>query len=116
MKQIDVQNAFLHGFLSEEVYMQQPPNFIHPFLPHHICRLHKALYGLNQAPRVWFSRLSTKLLDLGFIGSKADTSLFTLHSPSAIIFILIYVDDIIITSSVPLAIDALLQQLKLNLL
>jgi hypothetical protein len=114
MKQIDVQNAFLHGFLSEEVYMQQPPGFIHPSLPHHICRLHKALYGLKQAPRAWFSRLSTKLLDLGFIGSKADSSLFTLHSSSATVFILIYVDDIIITSSVPSAIDALLQQLKLE--
>jgi hypothetical protein len=114
MKQIDVQNAFLHGFLSEEVYMQQPPGFIHPSLPHHICRLHKALYGLKQAPRAWFSRLSTKLLDLGFIGSKADSSLFTLHSPSATVFILIYVDDIIITSSVPSAIDALLHQLKLE--
>jgi hypothetical protein len=63
--------------------MQQSPGFIHHFMPHHICRLHKALYGLKQAPRAWFSRLSTKLLDLSFIGSKADKSLFTLHSPSA---------------------------------
>jgi hypothetical protein len=114
MKQIDIQNAFLHRFLFEEVYMHQPPGLIHPSLLHHICKLHKALYGLKQAPRAWFSLLSTKLIDLGFIGSKADISLFTLHSPPATIFILMYVDDIINTASIPSAIDALLQQLKLE--
>jgi DNA-binding IclR family transcriptional regulator len=47
--------------------------------PHHICRLKKSLYGLKQAPRAWFSRLTETLQQMGFVGSKADTSLFTLH-------------------------------------
>lgn len=76
LRQIDVQNAFLHGFLNEDVYMSQPPGFTHPHYPHHVCKLRKALYGLKQAPRAWFSRLSTRLLELGFHGSKSDTSLF----------------------------------------
>jgi transposase InsO family protein len=66
--QIDIQNAFLHGHLSEEVYMSQPPGFAHPQYPNYVCKLQKALYGLKQAPRAWFSRLSTRLLALGFKG------------------------------------------------
>jgi hypothetical protein len=96
MKQIDIQNAFLHGILSEDVYMEQPPGFIHPSYPHHICKLKKALYGLKQAPRAWFARLSGKLIELGFIGSKADSSLFLYHTAAVTMFLLIYVDDIII--------------------
>jgi hypothetical protein len=87
MHKIDIQNAFLHGFLDEEVYMSQPPDFSHPTLPHHVCKLHKALYGLKQAPRAWFSRLSTKLCDLGFISSKVDSSLFILRNASLTMFL-----------------------------
>ena len=78
LRQIDVNNAFLHGFLEEEVYMQQPPGFEDTFTPHYVCKLHKALYGLKQSPRAWFSRLRDKLHHLGFHSSKADMSLFIL--------------------------------------
>jgi histone deacetylase 1/2 len=79
-----------------------------------ICKLDKALYGLKQAPRAWNSRLSSKLCDLGFIPSKADTSLFLFNRASITIFVLIYVDDIIVTSSSDHAISALLQDLNKN--
>jgi hypothetical protein len=113
MKQIDIQNAFMHGLLSEDVYMEQPPGFIHPSYPHHICKLKKALYGLKQTPQAWFARLSGKLIKLGFIGSKADSSLFLYHTAIVTMFLLIYVDDIIIVSFVPTTIDELLQLLIL---
>jgi hypothetical protein len=114
LKQIDIQNAFLHGFLSKDVYMVQPPRFIHPSYPHHVCKLHKAFYGLKQAPRTWFSRLNEKLLQLGFTSSKADSSLFIYSNNSVTMYLLIYVDDIIITTSIPVAITELLQLLSVD--
>jgi hypothetical protein len=111
MQQIDIQNAFLHGLLTEDVNMAQPPSFIHSSYAHHVCKLQKAIYSLKQAPRAWFSRLSGKLLHLGFVGSKADSSLFIYRTTAITMFLLIYVDDIIIVSSVPAAITELLQLL-----
>jgi len=112
IRQIDVQNAFLHGNLFEELYMSQPPGFSRPFYPNYVCRVQKALYGLKQAPRAWFSRLSSKLVDLGFVASKLDTYLFICKSASFIMYVLIYVDDIIITGSNSTAIDNLLIHLE----
>lgn len=77
--------------------MVQPPGFNHSLFPDHVCHLRKVLYGLKQAPRAWFSQLTTKLLELGFVVSKADTSLYILANGSTLIYFLIYVDDIIVT-------------------
>jgi hypothetical protein len=111
---VDVQNTFLHGVLEEDVYMKQPPGFEDPSKPHYHYKLDKALYGLKQAPRVWYSRLSSKLQALGFVPSKADISLFMYKKGSITIFLLIYVDDIIVTSSSSAVVDALLADLKVD--
>jgi histone deacetylase 1/2 len=66
IRQLDVSNAFLHGFLDEEMFMKQPQGFIDVTKPDFVCRLHKSLYGFKQAPRAWFQRLSQKLIELGF--------------------------------------------------
>jgi hypothetical protein len=76
IRQIDIQNAFLHGFLNEDVYMKQPAGFVDSEHPNHICKLDKSLYGVKQALCAWFSRLSSKLLQLSFKASKEDVSLF----------------------------------------
>ena len=107
IKQLDVNNAFLQGTLTEEVYTVQPPGFVDADLPNHVCRLHKALYGLKQAPRAWYRELSNFLIQYGFINSVADTSLFILRRGSSLVYMLIYVDDILITGNDP----ALLQQI-----
>lgn len=111
LRQLDVQNAFLHGVLEEEVYMRQPPGYENAKTPNYVCKLDKALYGLKQAPRAWYSRLSGKLYELGFKSSKADTSLFLYNKGGVTIYLLVYVDDIIVASSVPSATTALLQDL-----
>jgi histone deacetylase 1/2 len=116
LRQLDVKNAFLHGVLEEEVYMRQPPGYEDKQRPHYVCKLDKALYGLKQAPRAWYSRLSSKLVALGFVASKSDTSLFIYRKRSVTIFMLIYVDDIIVASSSQDATDALLRDLSKDLL
>lgn len=112
LRQLDVQNAFLHGLLEENVYMKQPPGYENSSQPNFICKLDKVLYGLKQAPRAWYARLSGKLQQLGFKASKVDTSLFYYSKGDVIIFMLIYVDDIIVASSTQSAVLALLQDLK----
>jgi hypothetical protein len=112
LRQIDIQNTFLHGHLQGDVYMKQPPGFVDSTHPTYICKLDKSLYGLKQAPRAWFSRLSNKLLQLGFQASKADVSLFIFNQGGTQMYILIYVDDIIIMSSSPSATNRLIHQLE----
>jgi histone deacetylase 1/2 len=109
LRQLDVKNAFLHGVLEEEVYMRQPPGYEEKL--GYVCKLDKALYGLKQAPRAWYSRLSSKLQYLGFSASKADTSLFFYNKGGVSVFMLIYVDDIVVASSSEKAVDALLRDL-----
>jgi histone deacetylase 1/2 len=94
--------------------MKQPPGFENSHTPHFICKLDKALYGLKQAPRAWFAWLSIKLTALGFVPSKADTSLFLYDKPRVTVYVLIYVDDIIVTSSLDDAITALLHDLRVD--
>jgi hypothetical protein len=106
-----VQNTFLHGVL-EEVYMKQPPGYESEKSIDYVCKFDKTIYGLKQAPRAWYSRLSTKLQQLGFTPSKGDTSLFFLRNKDVTIFILVYVDDIIVASSSHIATMALLKSLE----
>ncbi|GLT44417.1 hypothetical protein SLA2020_183190 [Shorea laevis] len=99
IRQLDVKNAFLHGNLSEQVFMEQPPGFTDEQYPSHVCYLRKALYGLKQAPQAWFDKWSIFLLKLGFSCSIADPSPFTYHTHQGMLPLLIYVDDMILTGS-----------------
>ena len=99
IQQLDVHNAFLNGCLTEEVYVAQPQGMTDPTFPNNVCRLQKAIYGLKQASRAWYQELCSFLLSLSFIMSYADTSLFILSCTSSIIYVLVYVDDLIITGS-----------------
>jgi hypothetical protein len=112
VRQLDVSNAFLHGHLLEEVYMEQPKGFIDSRFPSHVCRLHKSLYGLKQAPRAWFTRLSQTLLDIGFVSSSVDSSLFLFHHGNVHLYFLVYVDDLLVTGTSTPHIVTVIKQLQ----
>uniref|UniRef100_A0A8R7QUX5 Reverse transcriptase Ty1/copia-type domain-containing protein n=1 Tax=Triticum urartu TaxID=4572 RepID=A0A8R7QUX5_TRIUA len=97
--QLDVKNAFLHGTLAEEVYCLQPAGFVDEHQPHHVCRLNKSLYGLKQAPRAWFQTFAGFVKTIGFNATRFDNSLFTYNSGNDAAFLLLYVDDIVLTAS-----------------
>jgi hypothetical protein len=99
IQQLNVKNVFLHNTLSETVFCCQPTGFADPAHLDLVCRLRKSLYGLKQAPRAWYSRFATYLTTLGFIEAKSDTSLFILRRGSDTVYLLLYVDSIILTAS-----------------
>ncbi|RVW63792.1 Retrovirus-related Pol polyprotein from transposon RE1 [Vitis vinifera] len=90
----------------------QPSGFIDRDHPHHVCKLRKAIYGLKQAPRAWYHELRQFLLQFGFINSIADTSLFIFNNHGTILYLLVYVDDIIITGNNVEAAQTFIQQLS----
>jgi histone deacetylase 1/2 len=99
LRQMDVHNAFLHGDLSETVFMLQPPRFKDSSKPHHVCRLKKAIYGLKQAPKAWFTTLTAAITQLHFLQSKVDPSLFIYSTNAHKCYLLVYVDDLVITGN-----------------
>ena len=106
--QLDVSNAFLHGFLREDEYMVQPPGYVDSAHPTYVCKLIESLCGLKQAPKAWFERFSTQLLHIGFQASLSDSSLFTLRHGTPVAFLLVYVDDIVLTSNSPQFLNSLI--------
>jgi hypothetical protein len=99
IQQLDMKNAFLHGTLSEIVYCCKPTGFTDPAHPDLVCHLRKSLYGLKQAPRAWYSRFATYLTTLWFIEVNSNTSLFIFRRGSDMVYLLLYVDGIILTAS-----------------
>ncbi|CAA7028521.1 unnamed protein product [Microthlaspi erraticum] len=101
LHQLDVKNDFLYGDLEETVYMHQPPGFVDKTKPNHVCLLKRSIYGLKQAPRAWYNRFATYARKIGFHQSKLDQSLFIMSHGSDIAYLLLYVDDIVLTASAP---------------
>ncbi|WVZ13928.1 hypothetical protein V8G54_011494 [Vigna mungo] len=98
LKQLDVNNAFLHGDLHEDVYMKVPPGLT-TSTPNQVCKLQRSLYGLKQAGRQWYAKLHNFLLSHNYNCSTSDNSLFLQHDGQYITAILIDVDDILITGN-----------------
>ena len=98
--QLDIKNVFLHGDPAEEVYMEQPPSFVGQGESGLVCKLRRSLYGLKQSPRAWFSRFSSVVQVFGMIRSIADHSIFYHHTSAGYcIYLIVYVDDIVITGN-----------------
>jgi hypothetical protein len=111
LHQMDVKNAFLHGDLKEQIYMSPPPGlFSSPSSD--VCKLKRSLYGLKQAPRTWFDKFRSTLLHFSFVQSQYDSSLFLCKTPTGLVLLLVYVDDIVITGTDSTLIGHLKQNLQ----
>jgi hypothetical protein len=100
LHQIDIKTAFLNGDIDVDVYTAQPPGFEQPDSQGMGCHLNKTLYGLRQAPRAWYEKLKETLLSIGAAESDADPGLFIMHQGvGQRVFILIWVDDILVAAS-----------------
>jgi hypothetical protein len=99
LEQLDVKTAFLHGELEEEIYMEQPEGFIVPEKEHLVCRLKKSLYGLKQAPRQWYKRFDSFMIGQNYCRSQYDDCIyFQNFQNGSFIYLLLYVDDMLIAS------------------
>ena len=98
LHQLDVNNAFLHGDLQEDVYMKLPPG-LSTSKPNQVCKLSKSLYGLKQASRKWYEKRTTLLISNGYKQAASDASLFIKSTTETFIVLLVYVDDIILAGN-----------------
>ena len=100
LNQYDIKNAFLHGDLKEEIYMDIPSGFGGPAYEGKVCKLNKALYGLKQSPRAWFGRFTQAMKALGYQQCNGEHTLFfKTTSLNLLTVLIVYVDDIIITGN-----------------
>jgi hypothetical protein len=108
---MDVKTAFLNGDLGEEVYVTQPPGFVDGNNSSKVMRLHKALYGLRQAPRAWNTKLHAVLVSLGFMRSASEHAVYTRGEGDSRLLLGVYVDDLVVTGGSTTAISSFKQQM-----
>lgn len=106
LRHFDIKTAYLYGTLDEEVYMRQPPGFEMPGKENLVCRLWRSIYGLKQSARCWSEKLSEVLTKLGFQRSSTDQCIFfKAMSNGRKIYVLVYVDDMLVAASEQSMID-----------
>ena len=110
--QLYVKNAFLHGHLTEQVFCHQPVGFVDPEQPDAVCLLDRSLYGLKQAPRAWFQRFAMFIAKLGFVSARSDASLFVLRQGNELAYLLLYVDDMVLTGSSTMLLERIIGRLR----
>jgi hypothetical protein len=99
LNQIDVKTAFLNGNLEEEVYMDKPEGFLLNEKEHMVCKLNKSIYGLKQASRQWYLKFNDTITSFGFKENIVDQCIYLKVSGSKFLFLILYVDDILLASS-----------------
>lgn len=96
MHHLDVKTAFLHRDLKEEVYVSQPEGFEVKGQESKVYKLHKALYGLRQAPRAWNEKLNRVLGELKFVNCSKEPALYQRQDRDHLLLVAVYVDDLLV--------------------
>jgi len=115
LEQLDVKTAFLHGELKEKIYMMPPEGCDSLFKENEVCLLNKSLYGLKQAPRQWNEKFDHYMTEIGFKRSDYDSCAYTKKlSDDSTMYLLLYVDDMLVAANNMQAIDALKKELSIK--
>ena len=93
---MDVKTAFLNGDIEETIYMLQPENFMFGDPKNMVCKLKKSIYGLKQASRQWYHKFHKVVTSFGFEANIIDNCVYHKFSGSKFIFLILYVDDILL--------------------
>jgi hypothetical protein len=112
LEQLDVKTAFLHGELEEDIYMDQPEGYVVPGKEDLVCKLKRSLYGLKQSPRQWYKRFDSFMLTHGFERSQYDSCVYIKFVNGSPIYLLLYVDDMLIAAKSMKEITILKNQLS----
>ena len=96
---MDVKSTLLNGELSKEVHVAQPPGFVTAGKEEQVLKLHKALYGLRQAPHAWYAKLDDTLSKLGFAHSPLEHAVYKRGDTTSFLLVGVYVDNLIITGT-----------------
>jgi hypothetical protein len=115
VEQMDVKTTFLHGDLEEEIYMKQPEGYVVKGKKELVCKLKKSLYGLKQSPRMWYQKFDTYMLGLGFTRRKEDHCVYFKLIGDHLIYLVLYVDDMLLIGNNKEIIQDVKTQLSLNL-
>lgn len=98
MLQMDVCTAYLNGTITENIFMHQPDGYMQKGLERKVCKLIKSLYGLKQSGRRWYERLDEYLIKCNFTRDAADTNLYILTKEEGRVYLLVYVDDLLLVA------------------
>jgi hypothetical protein len=112
LEQLVVKTVFLHRELEENIYMNQPEGFVIPRKENLVCRLKKSLYGWKQSPRQWYKRFDSFMLSHGFKRFDYDSCVYLKIVNGSTIYLLLYVDDMLIAAKEKLEIAKLNAQLS----
>jgi hypothetical protein len=96
IEQMDVKTTFLHGDLEEEIFMKQPEGYAVKGKKELVCKMKKSLYGLKQTPRMWYQKFDTYMLVIGFTRSKEDHCVYSKLIGDHLIYLVLYVDDMLL--------------------
>nr|AAF65309.1 reverse transcriptase [Picea glauca] len=99
VEQMDVKTTFLHGDLEEEIYMKQPEGFVVKGNKELVCKINKSLCGVKQSPRMWYQKFDTYILRLGFVISRADHCVYSKQVGNHFIYVVLYVDDMLLVGN-----------------
>lgn len=109
--QLDVVMAYINGHLEEEIFMEQPEEFVQPGGENLVCSLKRAIYGLKQSGRQWYKRLDQRLREIGFETLNVDKCVYMKATMESVLIIVVYVDDLIVATDNDEAFDQLKRDL-----